>query len=416
MRSDMDTPLSYTPFAMFCCQLDSSLTLISRDAPLIGLLGTGNCGHASDALLDYIDTDYATRTYQDVMRQLSCGDDVKFVFPVLSQAGQFRWLLGRAQRCQHADSGADCLRGVLVDITSFKRQYDKCKHDAEQYRIILEQAGEVMFKWDLSDDKMQFSECWKDKFGYVPRTTNFSNVIQKGGHIHPEDVPCLLRQIAVLRGGCRFLNLEVRIAAADGRWLWCKIRACGIYDTSGMLTHVIGLIVDIDDEKKAHCALQAQAEQDSLTKLTNAHTTRQLAGQYLAGSKDQIHCAMLIIDLDDFKRINDQYGHLFGDEVLIHVAGILKHSFRDDDIVGRIGGEEFLVLMKNVSDHQKVMERCNHLLEAIQASSSACKLTASIGVGIVAGAATSYEELFLRTDEALYQAKHAGKNQYILCK
>jgi len=401
---------------MFCCQLDNHLTLIGQDDQLNELLGISSCGHDSDALLGYIDTGYATRTYQDVMRQLSCGDDVEFVFPVFSQAGPFRWLLGRAQRCQHADSGADCLRGVLVDITNSKKQYDKHKHDAEQYHIILEQAGEVMFEWDLSDDKMQFSEGWKDKFGYVPRTTNFSNVIQKGGHVHPEDVPCLLRQISAMRDGCRFLNLEVRIAAADRRWLWCKIRACGIYDTSDVLTHVIGLIIDIDDEKRAHSALQAQAEQDSLTKLTNAHTTRRLAGQYLTGSKDQLHCAMLIIDLDDFKRINDQYGHLFGDEVLIRVANILKRSFRNDDIVGRIGGEEFLVLMKNVSDHRKIMERCNHLLEAIQSSSSACKQTASIGVGIVSGTATSYEELFLRTDEALYQAKNAGKNQYILCK
>ena len=416
MRTAFDTPLSHTPFAMFCCRLDSRLTLIGRDDQLTDLLGVGSSGQPSEALLDYICDGYAARTYQDVTRQLSSGTDVEFVFPVHCHSGQIRWLLGRAQLCRPDDPDTDCLQGVLVDITNSKKQYDKRKHTAEQYRIILEQTGEVMFEWDLLNDRMQFSEGWKDKFGYVPRTTDFSDVIAKGGHVHPEDVPYLLRQLAVLRGNRNFLDLEVRIAAAQNRWLWCKVRACGIYDTSGALTHVIGLIIDIDDEKKAHTALQAQAEQDSLTKLLNAHTTRRMAEQYLHNGPENTYCAMLIVDLDDFKRINDQYGHLFGDDVLIRVANILKHSFRNDDIVGRIGGEEFLVLMKNVGDPRKVVERCSHLLESIRASSTTCKLTASIGVGIVSGTATRYEDLFLRTDEALYQAKNAGKNQYILCK
>ncbi len=416
MRTAYDAPLSLAPFAMFCCRMDNCLTLIGRDDQLTNLLGAHHFDQLSESLLDYICDGYAQRTLQDITLQLSSGTDVEFVFPVHYQNGQIRWLLGRAQSSCLESQDTDCLHGVLVDITNSKKQYDKRKHTAEQYRIILEQTGEVMFEWDLHEDKMRFSDGWKEKFGYVPRTTAFSDVIAMGGHVHPEDIPYLFRQLGVLRSQRDFLDLEVRIAAAEQRWLWCKVRACGIYDTFGAMTHIIGLIIDIDDEKRAHCVLQAQAEQDSLTKLLNAHTTRQMVEKYLHNDKDPLYCAMLIIDLDDFKGINDQYGHLFGDEVLIRVANILKHSFRNDDIVGRIGGEEVLVLMKDVGDPRKVMERCSSLLEAIRASSSTCKLTASIGVGIVSGTNTRYEDLFLRTDEALYQAKNAGKNRYILCK
>jgi len=410
--SSFTTPV----YSAFSCQLDDCLTLNEVTEQLNQLLGVHPGDHPAEALLDHVCPGYASRTYQDITRQLSYSNDVEIVFPVHCQNGQIRWLLGRAQRGPQDGTDTDCLQGVLVDITNSKKQYDKRKHTAEQYRIILEQTGEVMFEWDLANDSIQLSEGWKEKFGYVPRTSDFTDVIAKGGHVHKEDITYLLRQLSVLRNSRKFLDVEIRISAGEGRWLWCKIRACGIYDASGTLTHVIGLIVDIDDEKKAHWALQAQAEQDSLTKLLNAHTTRQMAEQYLHNGPDNTYCAMLIIDLDDFKRINDQHGHLFGDEVLIRVAGILKKSFRNDDIVGRIGGEEFLVLMKNVSDPDKVVERCSHLLETIRASSTSCKLTVSIGVGIVSGVVTRYEDLFLRTDEALYQAKRAGKDRFILCK
>lgn len=410
--SSFTTPV----YSAFSCQLDDCLTLNEVTEQLNQLLGVHPGGHPAEALLDHVCPGYASRTYQDLHQQLSQGNDVEFVFPVHCYNGQIRWLLGRGQRVEQKDTDTCLLSGVLVDITNSKNQYDNRKHTFEQYRIILEHTGEVMFKWDLVNDKVTFSDGWKEKFGYIPRTAEFTQVITKGGHVHPEDIAYLLRQVSVLRNECQSLTLEVRISASENRWLWCKIRACGIYDTFGKLTHVIGLIVDIDDEKKEKNALQAQAEQDSLTKLLNAHTTRHLAEQYLHTDKEKANCAMLILDIDDFKRINDNYGHLFGDEVLIRVARILKNSFRTDDIVGRIGGEEFLVLMKNVGDASKVTDRCARLLEAIRGSCSTCKLTASIGVGIVSGSATRYEDLFLRTDEALYQAKHAGKNQYILSK
>ena len=117
--------------------------------------------------MDHVCVGYASRTHQDVTRQLSYGNDVEFVFPVHHQNGQIRWLLGRGECFRQTAEDADCLRGVLVDITSSKQQYDKRRHTAEQYRIILEQAGEVMFEWDLLDDKAQFSEGWEEKFGYT---------------------------------------------------------------------------------------------------------------------------------------------------------------------------------------------------------------------------------------------------------
>lgn len=405
-----------TTFALFSCRFDNSLTLVDSDAELLDLLGI-DADHESVALTDLICAGWATRAYHDISRQLSLNRTVEYIFPIHRNNRELRWLLARGSIRGTDEQGVARVQGVLVDITTLKNQHDKNRHIADRYHMILDQTGEVMFEWDILADSVQFSEGWKAKFGYLPQTSRFTDAISTNGHIHPDDIQHLLTQLATMRNGLPFLNLEVRIAADQGRWLWCKIRACGIYDTSRRLTHIIGLIVDIDDEKRTQQQLQDQATQDSLTKLLNAHTTRLLAEQYLSNCSEQAHCAMLILDLDNFKNINDKYGHLFGDEVLICVASILKRSFRNDDIVGRIGGDEFLVLMKNVSDSEKITERCKQLLDDIRSAFAArtCALTASIGVSIVSGNAARYDELFLQTDDALYQAKDAGRNCHILC-
>lgn len=401
-------------FAPFGCLLDRRMTLLDPNDQLIALLGANTLDPCKGALSDYISNVQIEELYQDIQHQLSLRDDVELIFSV--RRDYTRWLLCRAQRCSHPVTGEECLQGMLVDFTSSKKKYDHRKDLTEQYRLILERTGDMVFEWDLQKDSAQLSEYWDGKFGYTPRTSKFSEVLATGGRVHPEDVPHLFDQLSVLQDGRNFVDVEVRIAARNDRWLWCRIRACGLYDVDGALSHIVGLIIDNDEAKKTHQSLLARAEQDSLTRLLNAHTTRRLAEEYLSVGTNNTHCAMLIVDLDDFKRINDQYGHLFGDEVLICVANILKRTFRNNDIVGRIGGDEFLVLMKNISDSSKVLERCSCVLESIRASSGRCELMASIGVGIVSGSATCYEELFRRTDEALYQAKRAGKNQYILSK
>lgn len=413
MNPVCNSPKDLSVYSEFTCLLDDSLTLIDSDPKLATLLGCTS-SQLPATLLSVLCPDQVTYVRNKLSTQLTFKDDVEFTFSIDTPSKKPCWLLMRAQKRFDAAMNADILTGVLVDFTGLKKQYDRQAQLTAQYRIILEQTGEIMFDWDVQRDVITFSEGWKSKFGFIPQTDRFIEVITQSNNIHPEDAQKLLFQLNVMQNGSSFLDFEIRIAAEQSEWLWCKVRACGIYNTIGKLTQIIGLIVDIDDEKKKRHALQEQAEQDSLTKLLNAHTTRFMAEQYLISCSDHVNCAMLIIDLDDFKRINDQHGHLCGDQMLLRVANVLQDSFRSNDIVGRIGGEEFLVLMKNVVDRNKILERCSHLLEAIHASSTTYDLTASIGVCIVSGKTPQYDALFSKADAALYQAKRKGKNQYAL--
>ena len=142
--------------------------------------------------------------------------------------------------------------------------------------------------------------------------------------------------------------------------------------------------------------------------------------EYLAECPPEEKCALLVVDLDHFKHINDRFGHLFGDSVLVQTAEILRRHFRTQDIVGRIGGEEFLVLIKDVSDAELIHKRCSQLLKAMheiyKGSMEELVVSCSIGAIMASGQGATYYNLFSGADKAMYQAKRRGRDQYIFCE
>ncbi len=162
--------------------------------------------------------------------------------------------------------------------------------------------------------------------------------------------------------------------------------------------------------------LKIRSSQDSLTKLLNSASTRSAAEEYLSGG-DKI-CAVLVIDIDDFKQINDTYGHIVGDDVLVSAADTIKRLFRSNDIVGRVGGDEFLVLMKDIKESSIVNIRCEQLVRAfcaidIQETGDA-GIHCSVGAALCPAHGSDYKNLFSVADKAMYCAKNSGGNKYII--
>lgn len=213
------------------------------------------------------------------------------------------------------------------------------------------------------------------------------------------------------------------ICHKNGKVMWVVNRAVRYKEADGRV-YIHGVLMEItklkqayDSEKHVTYALEEEAKKDSLTHIYNAYTTRKLAEAYIRESAEHL-ATLLIIDLDDFKQVNDKYGHLFGDAVLVQTAKIIKNLFRSEDIVGRIGGEEFMVLMKGTDDLSIVHDRCSRLNQSLQTmfgnEISVCKPSCSIGVALFPQHADSYFGLFRCADRALYYAKEKGKQQYAL--
>ncbi len=343
--------------------------------------------------------------------QLRSGPTVEVEHRLLMYGEEVLWVVNRCRLIQGKD-GREYIYCVLTDITPSKRAYERLLSRMNRYEIILAQTENVLFEWDVERGGIEFSDNWQEVFGYPLESDNLIDLIQNGGHIHPDDTPLLLDRIADLENGSDYELCEVRVANIQGRYIWCRFRATAVRRENGQLHKVVGIVLNIDQEKQNQRALEDSSQRDSLTKLLNNATARKQAESYLSRFAKGVSCALLIIDLDNFKQINDKYGHLFGDAVLCKVSRELERLFRAQDIISRIGGDEFLVLARGVSDRALLEQRCGQILDAFHNAFQQPRLSASVGVALCPEHGATYQELFAHADEALYQAKAMGKNEF----
>ena len=199
---------------------------------------------------------------------------------------------------------------------------------------------------------------------------------------------------------------------------WIKAEFSLMADPSNGHCVMLALFRDRTDQKRETEALRQQACQDSLTGLMNRGATMQQIEEYLKNEGQSQICALFIIDADNFKLVNDTFGHQAGDKVLTDIAEILKKMFRKTDITGRIGGDEFFVLMSDIRNMDDLRIKARELTEALQFE-CACpnakqtiNLSASMGISVCRHGSKSIEQLYAEADSALYRVKFTGKNNF----
>ena len=198
------------------------------------------------------------------------------------------------------------------------------------------------------------------------------------------------------------------------RWVRNDVRFLNDAD-NGHLCMIL-LAKDIHAKKQEEYELTKAAEMDKMTMLYNRETVMTYIHQILEEHPDHMH-ALFMIDIDNFKTLNDTLGHLAGDAYLISLADEIKSCFRENDIKGRIGGDEFFVLMKNVPDTSVVERKSKNLIERIQKLSEnypGIHVSGSIGISLYPIDGKTLNELYLKADQALYNAKRNGKNQFVM--
>ena len=262
------------------------------------------------------------------------------------------------------------------------------------------------------------SPNFQKTFGYPAIEGNYPFDAVENGAIHPEDAGRFLGLFNQVRSGVPYAEEEVRIRRADNSYLWCRIQVSTILDRYGNSVKAIGKYVDIDQQRRERENLIARAERDALTGLYNKETTRILIERSLERSKEDQHHALFIVDIDDFKGINDHLGHLFGDAVLSETAQEIQAIFRGSDIIGRIGGDEFLVFLQDVGDEQMVKQKAQVLESVFRSTYSGAsrdyKISGSVGIAQYPKDGSHYTELFQKADQALYYAKSRGKDNFAL--
>ncbi|MEG1446457.1 MAG: diguanylate cyclase [Ruthenibacterium sp.] len=236
---------------------------------------------------------------------------------------------------------------------------------------------------------------------------------------HPDDCAAIKTAMQKLAYNTT-TSYEARLRRHDNSYRWCRADVSLTYDTAGAPSHLVGFLSDIDAVKKQAIFSENQAQKDPMTGLYNKVAMATLSNKGLREYPYGRH-ALMVLDIDNFKGINDTLGHAFGDLALIDVCTKLSSAFRNSDIVGRIGGDEFAVLMKNIPDIESVRSKGTELsvlFRQTHVAGKECKISCSIGIVVTdineEGKAESFETLYRKADAALYQAKQNGKNQFVL--
>jgi len=325
------------------------------------------------------------------------------------------WILDRRRVYTETD-GQEYVYHAIRDNTQLHETIEQLRKEVRRHALLTSQSEGVIFDLDLERDTLECSHRWQEMFGYVPTRERFLEQLPESSHFHPDDLPRVLTWVRALSSGDSTEPFtEARIVSLDGKYVWCRIHARLQTGNATESSHIVGIIYDIDEYKRTSQALREQTRRDPLTRLLNKDSAARLVTEHLNALPQNTASALLLLDLDNFKSINDTYGHLYGDAVLSRIGETLLTMFRATDIIGRIGGDEFLVLLRNVST-EVVEERCRLLLDAfrklLKEHAPDLEVSCSIGAALAPTHGTTYAEIFQRADEALYLAKRQGKNRH----
>ena len=401
-----------------CVQIFHNDKWYTMDEPCEGICKL--VGYTGEELRDKFQNRYVGLIFpadrENVVRQICeqsrTGKVIELEYRLMPKEGEPIWVLDKS-RIFTGEDGREYFSTILINVTQTRRIQDELHFLSERYQIIMNQTNDIICEWDAKKDQIIFSSNWVKKFGYEPIREQASKRVQQASHIHPEDMPLFNRLFSDIRGGLPYEEMDIRFADEAGRYRWCKIRVAAQFDGMGELFKAVGVITDIDADKRASQELRSKAERDSLTMLYNRRTASQKIEEIIHQSEEGERAAMLIIDVDDFKLINDVYGHMFGDVVLQEIASELQKIFRSGDVVARVGGDEFLVFMRGVRDESIVSERAekiNETFRTVLSQNMEGKMpSCCVGISFYPENGTNYDELFRHSDLALYHAKARGK-------
>lgn len=354
----------------------------------------------------HVDNELPTELLQLAKQARDTGREVpRQLIQVQSGTGLPRWMDARVAVLPGATGQFDGL------ITAFSDQTEQVQ--AGRYIELATHTADVGYwTWSLREDHLELSDSWVKRLGLAQSGVSSKTLV------HPDDQERCKRAIRqVLQGEVPTFKMEERLRTGDGQWRWVL---CGgavtERDANGRVTRMSGIHLDIDDQKRTEIALHRAATTDALTGLPNRAVVLDRLARAMKAAQRHGQCgAVLYLDLDHFKRINDSLGHSAGDQVLQNVASRLVGLLREEDTLARMGGDEMLLLLPQLGHSLETARESafvvgHKLLKALDrplnVAGRELVLGASIGIALFPknGDETS-EDLVREADTAMYGAK-----------
>lgn len=423
-RSALSAILSHSSDMIFI--KDINLTYLTASMPFVRMVGKQTLPEIV-GFTDFqiFDNPELAKRYNDDDKRLLEGDSdlINYVEPLTDDNGQPRYCSTSKYILRNENGEPIGILGVSRDITGeynarrrlqqelnylFELPHDTYAAlfmDIDDWRIISHQRRiEGEYVLEICETMADFAE------------NAIRNMADPSDHDTLEFYRNLSRSsmLALSNSGIRTHSLEYLRTMPNESSIWVHIDIHFLVDPKNGHQCAIWTMRDIHHQKQETLNLHIAAEQDEMTGLLNRAAANRYIRQYLDSAADNHH-ALFFLDVDNFKSLNDTLGHQEGDRFLTMLAQSLKNCFRDYDIIGRVGGDEFFILMKNVPSSEIVSAKASLLLEACRktcAGYPGLNLSVSIGIAMYPLNGRDIQTLYANADKALYRAKNSGKNAY----
>ena len=367
--------------------------------------------HLRDVVGDAIFTEV-----EPYVRRAFAGEKVRYLRTKRADDGETTILEATVSPCVTSDGSIDGVFGIVTDVTDVRRAQDIARSSQERLERALESSQLALFEVQVDTGRVYLSEGWAKMIGASPGETQTS-IAELLDRVHPDERDALWSHaIDAISGKTQGYDVEHRVHCPDGRWIWILSRSRVVErDAEGRTLRMSGTNVDITERKHAEQRLHYLATRDTLTDLCN----RALFGDSLQSaienaSRDHTGVALMSIGLDRFTTINDSLGQNIGDAILKCVAERLTTAAGSEAIVGRPGGDEFLVLLPRVGSSGEAALAAERIHAAISQPAAVdgheLVISASIGIALYPEDADSSGLLLRNADIALHSAKDAGRD------
>lgn len=408
---------------------DANLVYQAVSEPFVEMAGKASAeeiiGHTDVEV--YEDRNLGRRYEADERRMLSEERDMRgYIEPITDDNGQERYGSTSKYLLRGEKNQVIGILGIVKDVT---REYRARQRYQQEFRYLFELPADTyavcyidVDDWRIIKQKRQhiekgtLQECQTVEEICRYAVESMADKSCEGAEFYKNFTAAKLWSIYT--SGRSSVSYEYERKLSDGSTRWVHNEAHFLTDVDSGHLCVMLSVKDITANKQEEQKLYEAVTLDQMTKVLNRETAMGYIKQILQNESNRLH-VLFMLDVDNFKGINDTFGHQAGDEFLIRLAGELKKAFRENDVVGRIGGDEFFIFLRNVVEIGMIEKKAQDILDIVSKAGegySKAEFSGSIGIALYPGDGRTVGELYAKADEALYVAKRGGKDQYVFAK
>lgn len=403
----------------YCCLPDKDWTMLYISEGCNQLTG-----YRSEEFLDSRGITYEEVTHKDdraslrktINTAIETNQRYDVEYRIVKKNGELRWVLERGQSILNTQGKIEAIEGFIQDITDKKTNEQALIEAEKRYRSIFENTVEGIFQTTPSGQYINVNPALAKIYGYssAEELIGCLNNIELQLYVDKNK----RREFSELMHlSERVTNFESQIHRKDGSIIWISENARTVRDHNGELLYYEGTVEDITERRENTAIIEYQATHDELTSLPNRALLKDRLHQAICNAeRTDSQLAVVFVDLDQFKDVNDSMGHHAGDNLLIMMAERLKSCIRDSDTVARAGGDEFVLLLSNLHSPDSLSQTLQRILvttaQPCHIDEREFVVTCSLGISMFPEDGKDADTLLKHADNAMYKAKHAGKNNF----